>query len=407
MAEYEDFREPQGEQQRAGARSWAKPKTPYDEFMQEEGIPLRRGIGIHDVRELPLEPWKRLGGRGSYIQLDGTDNMTGMYVVEIPSAGALNVERHIYEEIYYVVEGRGTTEVWREGSENKHVFEWQAGSLFAVPLNVWHRLVNATSSPAILIAGTTAPPTFNLFKNKAFIFDNPFEFTDRYDGSQDYYKPNDDLKADPMMSRAMRVTNIIPDILNCELPLDNQRSPGYRRVNPRMGSGAFSMFVGQYLSGRYAMAHHPQGPGSSVLICVRGKGYTFTWPRHLGVHPWESGNGQLVERQDYVAGGMVCSNPGGTEWFHAHYGVGKEPLRLLVFRRTENMSVPVGRPGEMQMSGNLPLEEGGRSITYQMEDPYVREYYKKRLSEEGVEFQMPDWVYTEKLPTDHVLAADI
>ena len=42
-----------------------------------------------------------------------------MYVVEVPGAGALNAERHLYEEIYYVVEGRGTTEVWQDGSSKK------------------------------------------------------------------------------------------------------------------------------------------------------------------------------------------------------------------------------------------------------------------------------------------------
>ena len=31
------------------------------------------------------------------------------YVVEVPGAGALNPERHMYEEVYLVVEGRGTT----------------------------------------------------------------------------------------------------------------------------------------------------------------------------------------------------------------------------------------------------------------------------------------------------------
>ena len=72
-----------------------------------------------------------------------------MYVVEVPGAGALNVERHLYEKICLVVEGRGSTEVWQEGQTKKHVFEWQKGSLFAIPLNAFHRFVNASSSPAL------------------------------------------------------------------------------------------------------------------------------------------------------------------------------------------------------------------------------------------------------------------
>ena len=78
-------------------------------------------------------------------------------MVEVPPGGALNPEKHMYEEIYLVVEGRGSTEVWIEGQSKKHVFEWQKGSMFSIPMNAMHRIVNATSGGALLLAGTTAP----------------------------------------------------------------------------------------------------------------------------------------------------------------------------------------------------------------------------------------------------------
>ncbi len=98
-----------------------------------------------------MQPWARLGGRGSYIQLYGTEGLWGMYVVEIPGAGALNAERHLYEKVVLVVEGRGSTEVWQEGQTKRHSFEWQRGSLFTIPLNAFHRFVNAAS-----VAGAAA-----------------------------------------------------------------------------------------------------------------------------------------------------------------------------------------------------------------------------------------------------------
>jgi hypothetical protein len=67
---------------------------------------------VRRVQDLPLASWPRLGGRGSYIQLYGTEGLWGCYVVEVPGAGALNVERHLYEKVVFVVEGRGTTEVF-------------------------------------------------------------------------------------------------------------------------------------------------------------------------------------------------------------------------------------------------------------------------------------------------------
>ena len=54
---------------RAGFGKFGRPKTPYDIFMESEGIPVFRDIGISKVQNLPLAPWKRTGGRGTYIQL--------------------------------------------------------------------------------------------------------------------------------------------------------------------------------------------------------------------------------------------------------------------------------------------------------------------------------------------------
>ena len=101
-----EWREPKPGQ-KAGFGKWKNPKSPYDLFMEAQGVPIHRDIGVHKVQDLPLQPWKRLGGRGTAIQLLGTEHLWGMYVVEVPGAGALNAERHLYEEIYYVVDGRG------------------------------------------------------------------------------------------------------------------------------------------------------------------------------------------------------------------------------------------------------------------------------------------------------------
>jgi len=86
------------------------------------------------VTELPRKPWARMGGTGSFIQLKGGGGVTGMYVVEILPGGALEPERHMYDELLYVLKGRGSTEVWYDGMR-KQAFEWSEGSLFAPPLN--------------------------------------------------------------------------------------------------------------------------------------------------------------------------------------------------------------------------------------------------------------------------------
>jgi mannose-6-phosphate isomerase-like protein (cupin superfamily) len=394
------FHEPQNETEIAGQLRYERATCPYERFMNEEAIPVyRNSIGAYDVRDLTLGPWKRMGGRGSFLYLLGTTGR-GMYVVEVPSAGALNAERHIYEEMFYVVEGRGSTEVWREGGR-KRAFEWQPGSLFSIPVNTSHQLVNATSSPALLIAVTSAPTVMNQFNDRRFVFDNGFSFADRYDEDETFFNPNLELVPHPVTGRAVVRSNIIPDIARCELPLDNQRSPGYRRIQPQMaGNQALQCFVGEHAQGRYAKAHRGESAAgtAAVLICVRGKGYTFTWPHELGIHPWAEGQGDKVLRQDYVAGGMVCSSPIGPGFFHAHYGVGKEPMRFLALLGP-NLSGDQGRRGggekdqKMTVSPNADIRDGGLTIGYDIEDPFVRKTFERALSEVGIECRMSDSLY--------------
>ena len=77
------WHEPAGTR-KAGFGEFKKQPTPYDAFMESEGIPVFRGIGIRKVQDLSLAPWKRTGGRGHFIQLTGTETKWGCYVVEIP-----------------------------------------------------------------------------------------------------------------------------------------------------------------------------------------------------------------------------------------------------------------------------------------------------------------------------------
>src|SRR5215831_11316270 len=53
---------------RAGFGKFGRPKTPYDLFMESEGVPVYRDIGVSKVQNLPMHPWPRLGGGGSNTQ---------------------------------------------------------------------------------------------------------------------------------------------------------------------------------------------------------------------------------------------------------------------------------------------------------------------------------------------------
>jgi quercetin dioxygenase-like cupin family protein len=384
----------------AGYGAWKRPNTPYDDFMEAQEIPIFRGIGVHRVQDLPLAPWKRMGGRGSFIQLYGTEGMWGCYVVEVPGAGALHPERHLYEEIFLVIDGRGTTEIWTEGQAKPTVFEWQKGSLFSVPINTWHRIVNASSTPALMLVGSTAPNMINLLRNTDVIFNSPVTFGDRYDSRADYFKPNEEIEPDPLRGLAMRRTNIIPDIFTTELHLDNRRSPGYKRVEPRMAGNVFYQFIGEHENGRYSKAH--AHGSAAVLICIKGKGYTYTWPTELGLTPWKDGAQDQVMRQDYEPVGMVTAAPMSGDWFHQHFGTSKDPLRLLAWYGPNNHRAhQAGRPGEKAIDeGAIDIRDGGTAIPYWDEDPFIRREYEETLKREGVVSRMNGDLYQEPQPSD-------
>jgi mannose-6-phosphate isomerase-like protein (cupin superfamily) len=379
-----------------GRLTWPRPATFYEQFCNGEGIPVHRGLmGIDDVRRLELASWKRTGGRGAFIDLDGTGGVLGLYLAEVPAGRSLIAERHLYEEVFYVVEGRGTTETWIDGQEtNPHLFEWQRNSVFAVPLNAWHQLTNPGESPALLLVATNAPPVFELFRDLDFVFDTPYHFTARYrPDDPTYFEASDDVGTDDVTGRALKSAAILPDVVNCELPFDGQRGSGHRRFGLELAGNVFKGFIAQYPPGRYSKTHaHESGP---VLVCLDGGGYTLSWPKEAGTTPWLSGKGELVRRQDYGPGGIVSAAPGGADWFHGHYGTSARGLRVMAFLGGFPQRV-MGAPGDPVVSMNRNVNEGGQTIEYRDEDPEIVRIFKSSL-EPGVAFDMAgDFVSSER-----------
>jgi hypothetical protein len=394
------YTEPTGDQ-KAGYLHYRRPASPWELFRKEEAIPTWSGIGMKDSRELPREDWPRQGGKATYVQLIGTNNSTGMYCWELPGRSASKDIKHFYEERFIVIEGRGTTEVWKNGTTAKTSFEWQPWSVFSVPINANFRVINASSSPAILLGVNTAPRIINMFQSKSFIFDNPYNFEDRFGGNlEDYWKPAEELEAHPVQGRAQLTTNLFPDAQNCYLPLDNNRGPGYRWIYPQMvGNTMLGGFIAEYPQGRYAKAHH-HGSGA-VLVCMRGSGYSITWPsKEGGMTPWKDGKGDLVMWQDYGEGGMISAAPTGNPnetWFHQHFAVSKGPFRI--FNYTGGSAFGGGnvggQEGDLVAGVGAEIGDGGRAIPYYMEDPFLRKTYEDRLKALGAESTMPPEVYTE------------
>jgi gentisate 1,2-dioxygenase len=67
----------------------------------------------------------------------------------------------MFEEMIYVLKGRGATSVWLDDGK-KQTFEWQERSFFSIPLNAWHQHFNGQGSETVRFIGyTNAPSVFH------------------------------------------------------------------------------------------------------------------------------------------------------------------------------------------------------------------------------------------------------
>lgn len=358
-------------------------KTGYQRWMRGEGIPVVEGFGVEDVREMKLGAWRRVGGKGAFLNLYGMEGTTGMYVAEIPPGGALNPERHIYEEVICILAGQGATEVWQEGGE-KRMFEWGPWSVFAPPLNAWHRLLNGGREPVKFLAVTSAPLVMDLYRNAEFVFNCPFTFSDRFLGEEDYF--NVGQKHYALGMQTMWETNFISDARAMRVK-DELHSKGMdiRLVQFEASGNALIGHVADWPTGLYHKAHY-HGAGA-ILVILRSTGYTLMWPKELGIHPYSDGHGGEVVEVKWREG-SVFGPPGA--WFHQHFNADKEPARQLAVRFGSRL-YPVGLHEAAKKKSDgvyISVKKGGTMIEYEDEDPEIRQRYKAELSRQGVPCKM-------------------
>ena len=145
-------------------------ETPYTRWVAKEGLEIISAQYVPNLKTTELKPWARRGGRGVYINHDASRSSNDCYVCEIPPGGKLSPQRQMYEEMALVLEGRGSTTVWNDAGA-RITFEWQAGAMFAIPLNCWHQHFNGSGQkPARFVGVTNAPYVMNLYDDANYVF---------------------------------------------------------------------------------------------------------------------------------------------------------------------------------------------------------------------------------------------
>ncbi|MFC2071254.1 cupin domain-containing protein [Chloroflexota bacterium] len=365
-------------------RRMEKQKSFYYEWLEKEGIPVYEGVsGIEDVTELPRRPWARMGGSGTFIELKSTKaERTILYVAEIPTGGALEPEKHLYEELIYILRGRGLTEVWHEG-QGKVSFEWGEGSLFAIPMNAWHRLVNGGREPVLIFAKTNAPSMINAFRDPEFIFNCDYNFTDRFTGQSDYFVATE--RQNKGESGNSWVTNFVPDVRTAFLDDQFEKVESGQITSFDMAAWG-GVHSSEWPVGIYHKAHyHAAG---RVLLGLKSVGYVLIWDRQYGIHPYQDGHGDKVVKVAWKPGSIYSPDK---EWFHTHFNTGKEPARYLALRNASKSDR--GGPEGAGYDVYVSVRDSGTLIEYEDEDPEIRRMFQEELRKNGVEFAMKPVVY--------------
>ncbi len=348
-------------------------KTPYEIWVESEGIPVIKTFFVEDIRKIPLEWWERKGGFGAFLNMEGTGGVNDCYVCEIPAGKSLKPQRHLFEESIYIVSGQGATSVWQENGK-KVTFDWQAGSLFSPPLNAWHQLFNGSGSEsARYLAVTTAPTMINLLHNTDFIFNNPFVFTDRFDGGEDYFSSKGNHFEKNYYGYEfvghLWETNFVSDLRAFDLWDYKERGAGGKSTKFALSENSTACHMSEFAVGTYKKSHR-HGPGAHVII-LTGQGYSLVWPE-----------GEPIKRYDWHDGSMIVPPD---RWWHQHFNTGNERARYLALRpfqsyRYRGMSKPY--------KGRMDRRLGGDQIEYDDEDPKVRKIFEEELAKIGLESRM-------------------
>lgn len=336
---------------------WGKPA--YDAWVEQEGVPVLRGLHVPDLATVPVAYWPRKAVNGTFVKLLGSENVNDAYVVEIPPGASENAEQHFFEEFIFILKGRGAIELWND-SHDTAMFEWSRGSVFAIPLNVHHRMHNNSGVEAVrYLAVTSAPLYMNLIHDQNFIFQCPYDFRDRFRGQDDY--------ADEGEWRTQRIweTNFLPDVYTFGLNEWADRGAGGKNTMLEIQDSTMGAHISEFPVGTYKKAHR-HAAGSHVII-LSGQGYSLMWEA-----------GQEVQRVDWQSGSMLVPP---NMWYHQHFNVGDRPARYLALR-ANSMKHPALRNPERLAD----------QIEYEEQEPWVHQQFLEACAKNGVVAHMEAFI---------------
>jgi quercetin dioxygenase-like cupin family protein len=358
----------------------------YQDWLSNEGIPVRTGLAI-DCFTVETADWPRVGTRAAALHLDGRGDFCSAFLFDLKPGGTTLPQQHLYEEVIYVLEGRGSTQLELPNGERR-AFEWGPTSLFAIPLNAKFRHFNASGTQrALFVSTTNAPMMLNLFHNERFVFDNPFAFDDRL-GKSEYFQGEGVLNMVRQGNNTWE-TNFVPNLQTIELPDFSDRGAGGGNLIFLLADSSMHAHVSEMPAGTYKKAHrHLAG---YHVMCVAGSGFSLMW---------FEGDKDFV-RIDWHHGVIF---PPYDRQFHQHFTTSSTFARYLAtgfgslrypFTATRRQEI-LGK----DVSFSTSVKKGGDQIEYEDQDPRIHPIWLAEMAKNGLPPAMDKFFPPEKYAPD-------
>ena len=352
-------------------------RDPYIEWAKAEGVPIFEDFSA-DLNRVETRHWARMNVPATFVHLLGRGDFMSLFVIDLPSGGKTSPQRHLYEEVIYVLSGHGSTKVEVDGKT--HSFEWGSNSLFALPLNVPYQHFNGSGTEkARLVSANNLTAMMNQFYDDDFIFNNSAVFPKRI-GKENYFRGEGEM-CETQRGRFMWETNFVADVASFKLEAWDRRGAKSSNMRFALAEGIMHAHTSEMPVGTYKKGHR-HGPDFHVLT-LKGQGYSLFW---------REGDKDFI-RIDWKPGVVFAPVD---QIFHQHFNTSRYPARYLALAMGSLRYPFTAQKRQVFLGVDQDVKTGGAQIEYKDQDPRIHKLYLQELAKNGVTSGMGEYIDESK-----------
>lgn len=281
--------------------------TRYDadrQWMLAQGM-IARNLPEYPVVERP----KRGSLAAAFDELSGNTTL-GAHMSELRPGAHNRGHRHVDEAIFYIVAGRGWSELRQDDEKPMQRVDWKAGSLVAIPANAWHQHFNANpDEPARMLAFKNTRLLRKLFGSREFVYESNARLHNRYDDQPDYWTSRE------LLPDGRIAVNLIEDVRAEKLPEAPHAGRGVSMQDFAIGGNmVLDATIVETVRRGHIRAHRRMCEVGILVLEGRGRSIFWNDAGREHVIKWRAGD--------------LLSPPLGV--WQQHLTEGHDPARLLV-----------------------------------------------------------------------------